>query len=142
MDAGSKSHQFLCRSLMEIKIINEWGHSWMLWISEKLWKSIAIFQPYCIIPSLLRLNHMEKKTKKSKAQACLFVVLSSTVSTWINVSENCYRNIKLSHGRVCRRGDNKGVQILNLMGEFELQKMKYGASFICPTISIVYALFS
>lgn len=36
----------------------------------------------------------------------------------------------------------KGVQMLNLMGEFELQKMKYGASFICPTISIVYALFS
>jgi len=68
--------------------------------------------------------HKEKKTKKSKAKACLFAAVSSTVFTRImslKTAKEVWDYLKEEYS-----GDEriKGMQVLNLIREFELQKMK------------------
>ncbi|XP_012477611.1 uncharacterized protein LOC105793235 [Gossypium raimondii] len=66
----------------------------------------------------------EKNTKKSKAKACLFAAVSSTVFTRIitlKLAYDIWNYLKSEY-----EGDEriKGMCVLNLIREFELQKMK------------------
>jgi len=68
--------------------------------------------------------HKEKKTKKSKAKACLFAAVSSTIFTRI-MSLKSAKEI-WDHLKTEYEGDERirGMQVLNLVRDFELQKMK------------------
>ncbi|XP_022714608.1 uncharacterized protein LOC111274271 [Durio zibethinus] len=66
----------------------------------------------------------EKKTKKSKAKACLFAAVSSIIFTRImslKSAKEIWDYLKNEY-----EGDEriKGMQVLNLIREFELQRMK------------------
>ncbi|XP_024020485.1 uncharacterized protein LOC112091339 [Morus notabilis] len=66
----------------------------------------------------------EKKTKKSKAKACLFAAVSSTIFMRImslKTAKSIWDYLKEEYA-----GDERirGMQVLNLIREFELQKMK------------------
>ena len=68
--------------------------------------------------------HKDKKPKKSKAKACLFAAVSSIVFTRImslKTENEIWDYLKSEY-----EGDEriKGMQVLNLVREFELQKMK------------------
>ncbi|XP_049405179.1 uncharacterized protein LOC125868600 [Solanum stenotomum] len=69
-------------------------------------------------------NHKERKTMKSKANACLFTTVSSTVFTRImplKSAKEVWYYLKAEY-----EGDERirGMQLLNLLREFELQRMK------------------
>ncbi|KAL4035165.1 hypothetical protein IC575_003845 [Cucumis melo] len=66
----------------------------------------------------------EKKTKKSKAKACLFAAVSSTIFTRIMTLRSAYEIWNYLKSKY--EGDEriKGIRVLNLIREFELQKMK------------------
>jgi len=69
-------------------------------------------------------NHQERKIRKSKAKACLFAAVSSTVFTRImslKSAKEVWDYLKTEY-----EGDERirGMQVLNLVREFELQKMK------------------
>ena len=66
----------------------------------------------------------EKKTKKSKAKACLFAAVSSTIFTRImslKTTKEIWDYLKTEY-----EGNEsiRGMQVLNLIRDFELQKMK------------------
>jgi transposase InsO family protein len=66
----------------------------------------------------------EKKTKKAKAKACLFAAVSTTIFTRImslKSAKEIWDYLKKEY-----EGDEriKGMQVLNLIREFELQRMK------------------
>ncbi|KAH9742327.1 DUF4219 domain-containing protein [Citrus sinensis] len=68
--------------------------------------------------------HKEKKTKKSRANACLFAAVSSTIFTRImslKSAKTIWDYLKSEY-----EGDEriKGMQVLNLIRKFELQRMK------------------
>ena len=72
--------------------------------------------------------HKEKKTRKSKAKACLFAAVSSTIFTRImslKTAKEIWDYLKNEY-----EGDERiqGMQVLNLMRDFELQKMKKNES--------------
>ena len=69
-------------------------------------------------------THKEMKTKKSKAKACLFAAVSSTIFTRImsrKTAKSIWDYLKEEYA-----GDERirGMQVLNLIRDFELQKMK------------------
>ncbi|KAJ6416963.1 hypothetical protein OIU84_002780 [Salix udensis] len=69
-------------------------------------------------------SHKERKTKKSKAKACLFAVVSTTIFTRImslQSAKDVWDYFKKEYA-----GDERirGMQSLNLIREFELQRMK------------------
>ena len=93
-----------------------------------LWE--AVEEDYEIIPLLNNLtmaqikHHKERKTKKSKAKACLYAVVSSTIFTRIislRSAKAIWAYLKMEY-----EGDERirGMQVLNLIRDFELQKMK------------------
>jgi len=66
-------------------------------------------------------NHRERKTRKSKAKACMFAVVSTTIFTRImslKLEKDVWDYLKKEYA-----GDERirGMQILNLIREFELQ---------------------
>ena len=68
--------------------------------------------------------HKEKKTKKSKAKACLFAAVSPTIFTRIMAlksAKEIWDYLKKEY-----EGDDRirGMKALNLIRDFELQKMK------------------
>lgn len=68
--------------------------------------------------------HKEKKTKKSKAKACLFAAVSATIFTRImslKSAKEIWNYLKSEY-----EGDTRirGMQVLNLIRDFEMQKMK------------------
>ncbi|GMI87552.1 hypothetical protein HRI_002424500 [Hibiscus trionum] len=69
-------------------------------------------------------SQKEKKTKKSKAKACLFTAVSSTIFTRIMTLKSAYEIWNYLKSEY--EGDEriKGMCVLNLIREFELQKMK------------------
>ena len=77
------------------------------------------------IPPLAQIkNHKERKTKKSKAKACLFTAVSTTIFTRVmslKIANAFWDYLKEEYA-----GDERirGMQVLNLIREFELQKMK------------------
>ncbi|KAL6350372.1 hypothetical protein AAG906_004323 [Vitis piasezkii] len=69
-------------------------------------------------------DYDERKTKKSKAKACLFAAVSATIFTRImslKSSKAIWSYLKFEY-----EGDDqiKGMKVLNLIRDFELQKMK------------------
>jgi len=93
-----------------------------------LWE--AIEEDYEVLPlpgnpTMAQLkNHKDKKTRKSKAKACLFSAVSSTIFTRImslKSAKAIWDYLKAEY-----EGDDriKGMQVLNLIRDFELQKMK------------------
>ncbi|XP_073317305.1 uncharacterized protein [Primulina huaijiensis] len=68
--------------------------------------------------------HKERKTKKSKAKACLFSAISSTIFTRImslESAKNIWDYLKKEYQGNER---TKNMQVLNLIREFEMLKMK------------------
>ncbi|XP_047176908.1 uncharacterized protein LOC124844095 [Vigna umbellata] len=69
-------------------------------------------------------NHKDEKTKKAKAKACLFAAVSPTIFTRIMT----LKSAKAIWDYLKREYDGderiKGMQVLNLIRELELQKMK------------------
>ncbi|KAE8687773.1 aspartate and glycine-rich protein-like [Hibiscus syriacus] len=76
-------------------------------------------------PTLAHIKaHKEKKTKKTKAKSCLFAAVSTTIFTRImslKSTEEIWDYLKVEY-----EGDERirGMQVLNLVCDFELQKMK------------------
>ena len=69
-------------------------------------------------------THKEMKTKKSKAKACLFVAVSTTIFTRImshKTAKSIWDYLKEEYAVDERI---RGMQVLNLIRDFELQKMK------------------
>ena len=69
-------------------------------------------------------HHKESKTKKSKEKAYLFVVVSSTIFTRIvplRSTKVIWDYLKMEYEEDERIS---GMQVLNLIRDFELQKMK------------------
>nr|KYP62110.1 hypothetical protein KK1_016634 [Cajanus cajan] len=93
-----------------------------------LWEAVA--EDYEILslpenPTMAQIkNHKEKKTKKAKAKSCLFAGVSQTIFTRImthKMPKLIWDYLKEEYA-----GDERirGMQVLNLMREFELQKMQ------------------
>ncbi|KAL4318060.1 hypothetical protein GQ457_18G019390 [Hibiscus cannabinus] len=66
----------------------------------------------------------EKKTKKSRAKACLFAAVSSTIFTRIMTLKSAYEIWNYLKSEYAGDERIKGMRVLNLIREFELQKMK------------------
>ena len=69
-------------------------------------------------------THKEKKTRKSKAKACLFAAVSSTIFTRImshKTAKSIWDYLKKEY-----IGDERinCMKVLNLIRDFELQKLK------------------
>jgi len=112
------------------------GESYQLWAVKMetylepfdLWEAIeedyeAHLFPTNPIMAQIR-NHRERKTKKSKAKACLFAAVSTTIFTRImslKLAKDVWDYLKKEYA-----GDERihGMQSLNLIREFELQRMK------------------
>ena len=93
-----------------------------------LWE--AIEEDYEVLPlpgnpKMAQLqNHKDKKTRKSKTKACLFSTVCSTIFTYI-MSRKLAKAIR-DYLKAKYDGENriKGMQMLNLIRDFELQKIK------------------
>ena len=76
-------------------------------------------------PTMAQLkSHKEKKSRKAKAKACLFSAVSSTIFTRImnlESAKDIWDYIKKEYQGSER---TKNMQVLNLMREFEMLKMK------------------
>uniref|UniRef100_M1DUQ9 Uncharacterized protein n=1 Tax=Solanum tuberosum TaxID=4113 RepID=M1DUQ9_SOLTU len=69
-------------------------------------------------------NHKDRKTRKSKAKVCLFSAVSSSIFTQI-MSLKSAKAI-CDYLKAEYEGDERirGMQVLNLIRDFEMQKMK------------------
>ncbi|KAA8533202.1 hypothetical protein F0562_033265 [Nyssa sinensis] len=82
-------------------------------------------QPLPANPTMAQIKiYKEKRTRKSKAKACLFAAVSPTIFTRImslKSAKDIWDYLKEEYA-----GDEriKGMQALNLISEFELQRMK------------------
>ena len=76
-------------------------------------------------PTVAQLKiHREKKTRKSKAKACLYAAVSNTIFTRIMNLESA-KDIWDYHKKEYQgNGRTKNMQVLILIREFEMQKMK------------------
>jgi hypothetical protein len=76
-------------------------------------------------PTVAQLKiHKEKKTRKSKAKACLYAAVSNTIFTRImnfEFAKSIWDYLKKKYQGNER---TKNMQVLNLIREFEMQKMK------------------
>ncbi|KAJ8751984.1 hypothetical protein K2173_000730 [Erythroxylum novogranatense] len=73
-------------------------------------------------------NHKERKTRKSKAKACLFSAISSTIFTRIMNLESAKEIWDYLKKEYQGSERTKNMQILNLIREFEMVKMKESES--------------
>lgn len=69
-------------------------------------------------------NQKEKKTTKSKAKACLFAAVSTTVFTRVMSLNSAKAIWDYLKGEYAGNERVKGMQVLNYIREFELQRMK------------------
>ena len=112
------------------------GENYQLWAVRMetylealdLWEAVEEdyeIPPLPTNPTLTQIkSHKERKTKKSKAKACLFAAVSTTVFTRImslKSAKDVWDYLKEEYA-----GDERirGMQSLNLIREFELQRMK------------------
>jgi len=93
-----------------------------------LWEAVEEYYEIPVLPNNPTMAQIkmkkDKKTKKAKAKACLFVVVSTTIFTRI-MSLKSAKEIwdYLKNEYECDERI-KGMQVLNLIREFELQRMK------------------
>ncbi|XP_019251087.1 PREDICTED: uncharacterized protein LOC109230005 [Nicotiana attenuata] len=69
-------------------------------------------------------SHKEKKTRKSKAKATLFAGVSATIFTRVMALKSAKEIWDYLKGEYTRDERIRGMKVLNLIREFELQKMK------------------
>ena len=96
--------------------------------ASDLWETVSAeyeVPPLSDNPTIAQIKlHNERRQRKSKAKASLFVVVSSTIFTRImtlkttNEIWNFLKKEYEGNERV------KGMQVLNLIREFEMQRMK------------------
>jgi hypothetical protein len=93
-----------------------------------LWEAVEEDYDVHVLPNNSTMTQIktykEMKTKKSKAKACLFAAVSSTIFTRI-MSRKTVKSI-WDYLKEEYAGDERirGMQVLNLIRDFELQKMK------------------
>ena len=76
-------------------------------------------------PTMAQLKtHKERKTRKSKAKACLFTVVSSIIFTRITNLESTKSIWDYLNKEYLGNERTKNMQALNLIREFEMLKMK------------------
>ncbi|XP_047336409.1 uncharacterized protein LOC124939981 [Impatiens glandulifera] len=76
-------------------------------------------------PTLVRMkNHKEKKTRKSKARATLFVAMSSEIFIRIITIKSAFKVWNFLKEEYEGNEKIKGMQVLNLIRELEMVKMK------------------
>lgn len=108
------------------------GSNYQLWAvrMEAYLEALDLWEDYEIPvlpnnPTMAQIKmQKEKKTKKAKAKACLFAAVSTTIFTRImslKSAKDIWDYLKKEY-----EGDEriKGMQVLNLIREFELQRMK------------------
>ena len=89
------------------------------------WKEVSIFQSLPENPTVAQIkSQKEQKMKRSKAKACLFATVSPMVFTRImslKSAKEIWDYLKTEY-----EGDERipGMQVLNLIREFELQRME------------------
>ncbi|KAF2325353.1 hypothetical protein GH714_027021 [Hevea brasiliensis] len=96
--------------------------------ANDLWE--AVEEDYEVLPlpdnpTLAQLrNHKERKARKSKARASLFAAVSPAIFTRIMTMKSAFEIWNFLKNEY--EGDEriKGMQVLNLVREFEMQKMK------------------
>ncbi|XP_057432817.1 uncharacterized protein LOC130725621 [Lotus japonicus] len=69
-------------------------------------------------------NHKERKTRKSKARATLFAAVSQDIFTRIMTIKSAFEVWNFLKDEYEGDEQIKGMQVLNLVREFEMQKMK------------------
>ncbi|XP_019257121.1 PREDICTED: uncharacterized protein LOC109235461 [Nicotiana attenuata] len=69
-------------------------------------------------------SHKEKKTRKSKAKATLFAGVSATIFTRVMALKSAKEIWDYLKGEYTGDERTRGMKVLNLIREFELQKMK------------------
>ncbi|XP_052193857.1 uncharacterized protein LOC127802191 [Diospyros lotus] len=80
-------------------------------------------------PTMAKIKaHKEKKTRKSKAEACLFVAVSPIVFTRIMSFKSAKEIWDYLKSEYASDERIKSMQILNLIREFELQRMRESES--------------
>ncbi|KAG6531220.1 uncharacterized protein LOC122024699 [Zingiber officinale] len=93
-----------------------------------LWEALNVDYEIPVLPANSTMAqikvHKEKKTKKSKAKACLFAAVSATIFSRImslQTAKEIWDYLKSEY-----EGDERirGMQVLNLIRDFEMQKMK------------------
>ncbi|KAG6480156.1 hypothetical protein ZIOFF_063634 [Zingiber officinale] len=93
-----------------------------------LWEALDVDYEIPVLPAnptMAQIKvHKEKKTKKSKAKACLFAAVSATIFSRImslQTAKEIWDYLKSEY-----EGDERirGMQVLNLIRDFEMQKMK------------------
>jgi hypothetical protein len=112
------------------------GESYQLWAVKmktyleafNLWKAVEDDYEVHSLPTNLIVaqirNHKERKTRKSKSKACLFAAISTTIFTRImslKLAKDIWDYLKKEYAGNERI---RGMQSLNLIQEFELQRMK------------------
>ncbi|XP_006595372.1 uncharacterized protein [Glycine max] len=108
------------------------GDNYQIWEARMeandLWE--AVEEDYEVLPlptnpTMAQIkNQKERKTRKSKARASLFAVVSKEIFTRIMTIKSTYEIWSFLKNEY--EGDEKikGMQALNLVREFEMQKMK------------------
>ncbi|XP_047335750.1 uncharacterized protein LOC124939309 [Impatiens glandulifera] len=93
-----------------------------------LWE--AIEEEYVVLelqtnPTLAQMkNHKEKKTRKSKARANMFVAVSYEIFIRIMTIKSAFKVWKFLKEEYVGNEKIKGMQVLNLIREFKMVKMK------------------
>ncbi|XP_047252283.1 uncharacterized protein LOC124887135 [Capsicum annuum] len=112
------------------------GESYQIWAVRiriclqalDLWEAVEAkyeIAPLPDNPTTVQIKtHKEKNTRKSKEMACLFTVVSSNIFTrimYLESAKEVWDSLKTEY-----EGDKRirGIQVLNLVCEFELQRIK------------------
>ncbi|XP_019257892.1 PREDICTED: uncharacterized protein LOC109236130 [Nicotiana attenuata] len=112
------------------------GENYQLWAVRMetylealdLWE--AVVEDYDVLPlptnpTVARIkSHKEKKTRKSKAKATLFAGVSATIFTRVMALKSAKEIWDYLKGEYTGDERIRGMKVLNLIREFELQKMK------------------
>jgi hypothetical protein len=93
-----------------------------------LWEAVEenyIFPDLPANPTVTQLKiHKENKTRKSKAKACLYAAVSNTIFTRIMNLESAKGIWDYLKKEYQGNERTKNMQVLNIIREFEMQKMK------------------
>ncbi|XP_052203198.1 uncharacterized protein LOC127808672 [Diospyros lotus] len=108
------------------------GENYQMWAvrmeANDLWETVEEdyeVPPLPENPTMAQIrNHKEKKQKKSKRKACLFTAVSSTIFTRIMTLKSAKAIWDFLKKEYEGNEKIKGMQMLNLIREFEMQRMK------------------
>ncbi|KAL6345206.1 hypothetical protein AAG906_015689 [Vitis piasezkii] len=112
-----------CFSAMALLVFN--GDNYTIWVIYGRLLNMTDVPPLSNNLTMAQVkNHKERKTRKSKEKACLFAAISATIFTRImslKSAKAIWSYLKFEY-----EGDDriKGMKVLNVIRDFELQKMK------------------